>query len=110
MFDARALDDRTSVIALHGHADLALSRDLQLAVLDGARSGRTRVVLDMSDVARVEPGVLGALLRLRRLLLAMGGGLAVVSLQPAADLFNVAMSDQLLGRAVSLEQALGLFG
>ena len=99
MIDAHALDDRTSVITLHG---------LQLAVLEGAHSGRTRIVIDMSDVARVDPGVLGALLRLRRLLLAMGGGLALVSLRPAAELFGVAVSDQLLGRVVSVEQAVGL--
>ena len=108
MIDAHALDDRTSVITLHGRANLALSRDLQLAVLEGAHSGRTRIVIDMSDVARVDPGVLGALLRLRRLLLAMGGGLALVSLRPAAELFGVAVSDQLLGRAASVEQAVGL--
>ncbi len=108
MIDAHALDDRTSVITLHGRANLALSRDLQLAVLEGAHSGRTRIVIDMSDVARVDPGVLGALLRLRRLLLAMGGGLALVSLRPAAELFGVAVGDQLLGRVVSVEQAVGL--
>ena len=108
MIDAHALDDRTSVITLHGRANLALSRDLQLAVLDRVGSGRTRIVLDLSDVARVDPGVLGALLRLRRLLLAMGGGLAVVSLRPAAELFEVAVSDRVLGRVVSVEQAVGL--
>ncbi|HEY3190844.1 MAG TPA: STAS domain-containing protein [Solirubrobacteraceae bacterium] len=108
MIESRTLDDRTSLVAVHGRADRAIWHDLQLAILDGVSTGRTRIVLDMSDVASVEPGVLGAVLRLRRLLLAMGGGLALVSARPASELFDVAMTEQILGHAVSVDQAVGL--
>jgi hypothetical protein len=95
---ARSLDARTSLIAVRGTADRTVAREIQRTILRGVASGRTRAIVDLSEVGEVRPGLLGVLLTVRRRLLAMGGALTVVSPVPVGTLFGVARADDILPR------------
>ena len=108
MIEVRPLHDSVQLVVVAGCADLGACRTLQQTAFANVRQGCTRFVLDLTGVDEVRPGVLGALLRLRRQLLAVGGGLSVVSDRTAADLFSTSVPDIVLARAASVEEAVGL--
>ena len=108
MIEIRPLHDSVQLVVLAGCADLGACRTLQRAAFTSVRKGCTRFVLDLTDVEEVRPGVLGALLRLRRQLRAVGGGLVVVSDRSAAELFATSVPDAVVARAASIEEAVGL--
>jgi hypothetical protein len=64
--DSIAADARTQVVAVGGTIAMTEARTLESQVVAGIRAGRTRVVLDLTGVADAGPGLLGALLRIRR--------------------------------------------
>jgi anti-anti-sigma regulatory factor len=90
-----------------GVVALAEARRLELGVLDGVRQGRTRVVVDLSEVTEVGPGLLGALLRIRRGLTRVGGRLAlVVAGPPVSELVQTTVLAVLIDIAGDREEAL----
>ena len=108
MIEVSPLDERVQLVVLAGHADLSACRALQRATFASVRKGHTRFLLDLNRVEDVEPGVLGALLRLGRQLRAVGGGLALVSERPASELFSTRVSDVVVARVANVDEALGL--
>ena len=99
----------TQIVAAGGGIAIAEARQLERSVLDGISAGRTRVVLDLREVTAVGPGLLGALLRIRRGVTQVGGGLAlVVSGPPVSELVETTLLARLIdvagdpGRAVEL--------
>jgi anti-anti-sigma factor len=73
------------VATLGGSVALAQARELERGVIDGLRDGRVGVVLDLSGVTDVGPGLLGVLLRIRRGITQVGGRLALVATGPPVD-------------------------
>lgn len=72
-------------------------RELERAIIAGIAQGRTRVVVDLSDVTDVGPGLLGVLLRVRRGVTRVGGSLAlVVAGPPVSDLIATTLLASLI--------------
>jgi len=73
------------VATLGGAVALAQARELERGVIVGLGDGRVRVVLDLSAVTDVGPGLLGVLLRIRRGITQVGGRLVLVAAGPPVD-------------------------
>jgi anti-anti-sigma factor len=94
-----AAGSRTQVVVARGAVGLQEARRLEADVVDGLRHGRVAVVLDLSDVTEVGPGLLGVLLRIRRGVTRIDGQLVlVVSGPPVAEL----VATSLLGRLIDV--------
>jgi anti-anti-sigma regulatory factor len=95
--DAIAADTGTQVLVLGGTVAMAESRALESRVIHGIRVGRTRVVIDFTDVAATGPGLLGALLRIRRGITGVDGRLAlVVNGPPVSELVATSLLARLI--------------
>ncbi len=68
----------TQIAAAGGAVGLHEARELERAIVSGIGRRRTRVVVDLTEVTEVGPGLLGVLLRLRRGVTRVGGTLALV--------------------------------
>jgi anti-anti-sigma factor len=73
------------IATLGGAVALAQARELERGVVERLRDGRVRVVLDLSGVTDVGPGLLGVLLRIRRGVTQVDGRLALIATGPPAD-------------------------
>jgi anti-anti-sigma factor len=105
--DSAAADARTQVIAIGGDIALTEARTLESRVIDAIRSGRTRIVLDLTGVADVGPGLLGVLLRIRRGVTGVTGQLAlVVDGPPVSELIATSLLGRLIHVAPDREAAL----
>lgn len=99
------------VAAVGGTVALHEARELERGILAGVRQGRTNVVLDLGDVSAVGPGLLGALLRIRRGVTQVGGRLAmVVAGPPVSDLVRTTVLAALIDIADDRDGALALVG
>ncbi len=79
--------------------------------MSGIAEGRTRVVIDLTEVTEVGPGLLGVLLRLRRGVTRVGGTVALVSAgPPVSDLVATTLLAVLIQVAGDRTQALALVG
>ena len=97
------------VATVAGAVALAQARELERGVIDGLRGGRVRVVLDLSGVTEVGPGLLGVLLRIRRGITQVGGGLVVVAAGPPVDeLVGSTLLATLIDVAADRDEALTL--
>jgi anti-anti-sigma factor len=97
------------IVAAGGAVALYEARRLEREVVDGISAGRTRVVLDLCDVTAVGPGLLGALLRIRRGVTRVDGRLAlVVSGPPVSELVATTLLAKLIDVAVDRSEAVGL--
>jgi anti-anti-sigma factor len=100
---------RTQVVALGGTVAMTEARTLESQVLDGIRAGRTRVVIDLTGVDAMGPGLLGALLRIRRGVTRVGGRLAlVVDGPPVSELVATSLLSRLVPVAADRDHALAL--
>ena len=107
--DSIAADAKTQVVAVGGTIAMAEARTLESHVLAGVRGGRTRVVLDLTRVVETGPGLLGALLRVRRGVTQVGGQLAlVVDGPPVAELVATSLLVRLVDVTGDVESALAL--
>jgi anti-anti-sigma factor len=85
------------IVAAAGPVALHESRELERGVIAGISEGRTRVVLDLTNVTEVGPGLLGVLLRVRRGVTHLGGTLAlVVAGPPVSDLVETTLLGSLM--------------
>ena len=107
--DSIAADAKTQVVAVGGTIAMTEARTLESQVIAGIRGGRTRVVLDLTGVADTGPGLLGALLRVRRGVTQVGGKLAlVVDGPPVSDLVATSLLARLVDVTADRECALAL--
>ena len=82
----------TQIVAAGGAVALTEARRLERGIVAGISQGRTRVVVDLTEVTDVGPGLLGVLLRLRRGVTRVGGTLAlVVAGPPVSDLVETTL-------------------
>ncbi len=94
-----------------GAVALHEARELERSVIAGIVRGRTRVVLDLTGITEVGPGLLGVLLRVRRGATRVDGTLAlVVSGPPVSELVTATLLSRLIQVAGDVEQALTLVG
>ena len=99
------------IASLGGAVALAQARELERGVIEGLRDGRVRVVLDLSEVTDVGPGLLGVLLRIRRGITQVGGCLAMVAAGPPVDeLVGSTLLASLVDVTADQQQALMLVG
>ena len=92
-----------------GTIAMTQARTLESEVLAGIRAGRTRVVLDLTGAAGTGPGLLGALLRIRRGVTRVGGRLAlVVDGPPMSELVATSLLARLVHVTAGRESALAL--
>jgi len=99
------------IAVARGPVSLAEAQELERGVFDGIRRGRTRVVLDLSGVTAVGPGLLGALLRIRRGVTNVDGRLALaVSGPPVSELVATTVLRVLIDIAEDRGTALALVG
>jgi anti-anti-sigma factor len=87
------------IVAAGGAVALAEARELERGVLAGIGRGRTRVVLDLTGVTDVGPGLLGVLLRVRRGVTRVEGALALVVAGPPVSHL---VEKTLLGRLIEV--------
>jgi hypothetical protein len=108
-FATSAAGPRTQVVVASGSVGLSEARRLEAGVLEGLRTGRTFVVLDLAAVTTVRPGLLGVLLRVRRGVTGIGGRLAlVVSGPPVSELVATSLLRRLIDVAPDRDRALAL--
>ena len=101
----------TQIATAGGAIALHEARELERGVVAGIGRGRTRVVLDLTGVTEVGPGLLGVLLRVRRGVTRVDGALAlVVSGSPVSELVEATLLGRLIQVAGDVEQALTLVG
>ena len=106
--DSIAAGAKTQVLVVAGTVAMTEARTLESQVFFGIRGGRTRVVLDLSNVAGTGPGLLGALVRLRRGVTRVGGRLAlVVDGPPVSELIATTLA-RLIDVTPDRESALAL--
>jgi len=108
MLELSAVGGDTQVAAAGGAVALQEARDLERGVVAGIARGRTRVVIDLTAVTEVGPGLLGVLLRVRRGVTRVEGALAlVVSGPPVSELVAAKLLSRLIEVAGNRAQALG---
>lgn len=101
----------TQIATASGAVALHEARELERGVVDGISRGRTRVVLDLTGVTQVGPGLLGVLLRVRRGVTRVDGALAlVVSGPPVSELVATTLLGRLIQVSGDVEQAVALVG
>jgi len=99
------------IAAARGAVGLHEARELERGIIAGIGQGRTRVVIDLTDVTDVGPGLLGVLLRVRRGVTRVGGSLAlVVAGPPVSDLVETTLLASLIQVAGDRTRALMLVG
>ena len=101
----------TQIAAAGGAVGLYEARELERAILSGIGQGRTRVVVDLTEVTDVGPGLLGVLLRLRRGVTRVGGSVALVAAgPPVSALVETTLLAVLIQVAGDRTEALALVG
>jgi anti-anti-sigma factor len=109
--DLVAAGPRTQIVAAGGAVALHEARLLESSVIDGIRQGRVHVVLDLRDVTQVGPGLLGALLRIRRGVSRVDGEVAlVVDGPPMSELVRATVLSALVDVEPDREHALARLG
>jgi anti-anti-sigma factor len=101
----------TQIAAAGGAVGLYEARELERAIVSGIGQGRTRVVVDLTEVTEVGPGLLGVLLRLRRGVTRVGGSVALVAGgPPVSALVETTLLAVLIQVAGDRIEALALVG
>ena len=109
VLDSTAADAKTQLVAVGGAIAMAEARTLESEVFAGVRAGRTRVVLDLTAVTGTGPGLLGALLRIRRGVTRVGGQFAlVVDGPPMSELVATTLLARLVHVTADRASALAL--
>jgi anti-anti-sigma factor len=109
--ELRAAGRDSQIVAARGAVELHESRELERGILVGIGQGRTRVVVDLTEVTDVGPGLLGVLLRVRRGVTRVGGSLAlVVAGPPVSDLVRTTLLGSLIQVADDRTRAMLLVG
>ena len=104
-----AADPMTQLVIAGGAVGLPEARRVEAAVVNGLRQRRTSVVVDLSSVTSIRPGLLGVLLRIRRGVSGVGGRLVlVVAGPPVAELVATTLLGRLIDVAPDRAKAIAL--
>jgi anti-anti-sigma factor len=103
--------ETTQVVVAGGAVGLVQARRLEALIVEGICARRTAVILDLTGVSAIGPGLLGVLLRIRRGIGAVGGRLVlVVAGPPVSELVATSLLARLVDVAEDRERAMELIG
>jgi anti-sigma B factor antagonist len=103
----RDVDDHTSVIAVEGEIHVSTAPEFSGVLAAAIESGRTSLVLDLSDVMFIDSTGLSVLLNALRRVTRAGGAMALVCSNPTVlRLFEITRLDSTFDIHADLEPAL----
>src|SRR5919201_2816082 len=90
------LDAERHVVAVRGEIDLFIAPELKSALADAIESGRTRIVVDLTDTTFLDSTALGVLIGAVKRLRSRDGRLTIVNVDPnIAKTFEITGLDQI---------------
>jgi anti-sigma B factor antagonist len=105
-----SVDDRTHVIAVRGELDLGTAQIFSASLLAAIDGGKTRVVVDLSEVVFIGSNGLATLLNGLRRLARSGGRLVLVSANPTVlRMFEITRTDSTFAIFPTRGEALASF-
>jgi anti-anti-sigma factor len=105
-----ACDTDTFVVSAYGDVDCVMAPELEAELLEAARLGSRRVLVDLRETTFFDSSAIHALLRSAGHLQAIGMQFPVVCSDYIKHLLEITGADQTLQIVSTLEQALLLFG
>ena len=106
--EEQALDERTHVVAVEGEIDIAVSPRIRRRLIELVRAGKTRLVVDLSEVSFVDASMIELLITVHaRLARGRRGRLALVcDDSDVYRIFELTGLDSLLEFFTTREEAL----
>lgn len=105
--EQETINGQTVAIRLAGDVDLYVAADLREAVGQQIDSGRSRLIIDLTEATFIDSTTLGILVGAMRRLRTRGGRLAVVCPNPViARVFEITGLNRMFGVFETREQAL----
>jgi anti-sigma B factor antagonist len=102
-----ALDDDRHVLAVRGEIDLFTAPELKQKLTDAIESGRSRIVVDLTETSFLDSTALGVLIGAVKRLRAREGALVIVNVdQNIAKTFEITGLDQIFTILGSREEAI----
>ena len=91
-----AVDDATQVVAVRGEIDLFTAPDLKATLLGAIESGKSRIVVDLTETTFLDSTALGVLIGAVKRLRSRDGVLTIVNTDPnIAKTFEITGLDQI---------------
>ena len=91
-----SLDDTRHVVAVRGEIDLFTAPDLKATLLNAIDTGKTRIVVDLSETTFLDSTALGVLIGAIKRLRARDGALTIVNVDAnIAKTFEITGLDQI---------------
>jgi len=101
------IDDARQVVAVAGEIDLFTAPELKAALGEALESGRTRIVVDLTDTTFLDSTALGVLIGTVKRLRSRDGRLTIVNVdQNIAKTFEITGLDQIFTIRASRDDAL----
>ena len=102
-----SLDDQRHVVAVRGEIDLFTAPDLKAMLLAAIDSGKSRIVVDLTDTTFLDSTALGVLIGAVKRLRARDGMLTLVNTDAnIAKTFEITGLDQIFTITASREEAI----
>src|SRR5215216_883354 len=102
-----SLDTERHVVAVRGEIDLFTAPELKSALSDAIESGRSRIVVDLTDTTFLDSTALGVLIGAVKRLRSRDGRLTIVNTDPnIAKTFEITGLDQIFTIRGSRDEAL----
>jgi anti-sigma B factor antagonist len=102
-----AIDADTQVVRAHGELDLYVAPEFKRRLAEIIETGKTRIVVDLTDAAFMDSTALGVLIGALKRLRVRGGALAVASEQPSIlRILELTGMDQVLELHATADDAL----
>jgi anti-sigma B factor antagonist len=102
----RAVDERTSIVAVEGELDLARAPSLKWALIDALEAGRNQLVVDLSPTSFMDSTGLGVLVGVNRSLTAEARLAIVCARSSLLKIFELSGMDGAFAIFPALEEAL----
>jgi anti-sigma B factor antagonist len=102
----RAVDERTSIVAVEGELDLARAPSLKWALIDALEAGRNQLVVDLSPTTFMDSTGLGVLVGVNRSLTAEARLAIVCARASLLKIFELSGMDGAFAIFPALEEAL----
>jgi anti-sigma B factor antagonist len=105
------IDDERHVVAVAGEIDLFTAPELKSALGDAVESGRSRIVVDLTQTTFLDSTALGVLIGAVKRLRSRDGVLTIVNIDPnIAKTFEITGLDQIFTIRPTREEAIDALG
>jgi len=102
-----SLDSERHVVAVRGEIDLFTAPDLKATLLGAIESGKSRIVVDLTETTFLDSTALGVLIGAIKRLRARDGALTLVNVDPnIAKTFEITGLDQIFVISASRDEAI----